>query len=481
MIQFENMKIVSYEGDEEEINLVVSRSGVINIIDPDSNRVLTKYDATYGAEIKVKDGDIIKKGQIIYEWDPYNSTIITEFTGRIKYKDLIPNITYREVNDEQTGHITKVVIESRDKTKSPALELWDENNNILKTYNIPTKAQLRVDDDDFVGIGSSLVKIPRDMGRTRDITGGLPRVTELFEARSPQVPAVVTDIDGIMTFEKQKRNQRVLMITSLDEKTKIEYSVPLGKYILVQEGDFVRAGDRLTEGSINPHDILRIKGPNAVQEYLVNEIQEVYRMQGVKINDKHIEIIVRQMLQKVTIVDSGDSKFLENDHIDKIKFVDENDRLKSQVVIVDKGDSKFKEGAIVTRKRVREVNNDIKKKGKSPCEVRPAEPAIAEPLLLGITQASLTTESWLSAASFQETTRVLSDASIAAKIDHMVGLKENIIIGQLIPAGTGLRAYQDMTVISQIGNIFGKNARAVEVKPDTITKEIESEIESLTM
>ena len=481
IIQFENMRIISYEGDEDEVTLVTSRSGVINIMDPDSNRVLTKYDATYGAELKVKDGETIKKGQIIYEWDPYNSTIVTEFAGRLKYKDLIPNITYREVNDEQTGHITKIVIESRDKTKSPALEILDENNVVLKTYNIPTKAQIRVDDDDILGVGSPLVKIPRDMGRTRDITGGLPRVTELFEARSPQVPAVVTDIDGLVSFEKQKRNQRVLVITSLDEKTKMEYSVPLGKYILVQEGDFVRAGDRLTEGSINPHDILRIKGPNAVQEYLVNEIQEVYRMQGVKINDKHIETIVRQMLQKVTIVDSGDSVFLENDHIDKIKFVDENDRLKSQVIVVEKGDSKFKEGALVSRKRIREVNNDLKKKGKEACEVRPAEPAIAEPLLLGITQASLTTESWLSAASFQETTRVLSDTSIAAKVDHLVGLKENIIIGQLIPAGTGLRKYQEMLVTSEVGNVFGKSARAIDINGEQISREIENEIESLTI
>ncbi len=481
VVQFENMRIVSYEGDEDEVTLVTSRSGVINIVDPDSNRVLTKYDATYGAELRVKDGETIKKGQIIYEWDPYNSSLITEFTGRVKYKDLIPNITYREVNDEQTGHITKIVIESRDKTKSPALEIWDENNNVLKAYNVPTKAQIRVDDDDIVGVGSQLVKIPRDMGRTRDITGGLPRVTELFEARSPQVPAVVTDIDGLVNFEKQKRNQRVLVVTSLDEKTKMEYSVPLGKYILVQEGDFVRAGDRLTEGSINPHDILRIKGPNAVQEYLVNEIQEVYRMQGVKINDKHIETIVRQMLQKVTIVDSGDSIFLENDHVDKMKFIDENDRLKSQVVVVEKGDSKFKEGAILSRKRAREVNNDLKKKGKEPCEVRPAEPAIAEPLLLGITQASLTTESWLSAASFQETTRVLSDASIAAKVDHLVGLKENIIIGQLIPAGTGLRKYQEMLVTSEVGNVFGKSSASVDVNYEHISREIENEIESLTM
>ena len=480
-IQFENIRTVSYEGDEEEITLVVSRSGVINIVDPDSNRILTKYDAIYGAELKIKENDIVKKGTVIFEWDPYNSTIITEASGRIRYKDLSPNITYREVNDEQTGHISKLVIDSRDRTKSPSIEVVDDAGNVLKTYSIPTKAQLRVDDDDLVGVGSSLVKIPRDLGRMRDITGGLPRVTELFEARAPQNPSIVTDIDGIISFDKPKRGQRVIAVTSLDEKTKMEYSVPIGKYILVQEGDFVRAGDRLTEGSINPHDILRIKGANAVQEYLVNEIQDVYRMQGVKLNDKHIEGIVRQMLQKVRIVDSGDSKFLENDNVDKLRFIDENERLKTQVYIVNKGDSKFKEDSIISRKRVREVNNDLKKKGKVPAEFRPAEAATAEPLLLGITQASLTTESWLSAASFQETTRVLSDASIAAKTDNMVGLKENILIGQLIPAGTGLRNYQDMRVISEVGNIFGKNQRtSVKYNDDnTITEEISKEIEEL--
>jgi len=308
----------------------------------------------------------------------------------------------------------------------------------------------------MVGVGSPLVKIPRDLGRMRDITGGLPRVTELFEARAPQNPAIVSEIDGIVSFDKPKRGQRVIVVTSLDEKTRMEYLVPIGKYILVQEGDFVRSSDRLTEGSINPHDILRIKGPNAVQEYLVNEIQEVYRMQGVKINDKHIEVIVRQMLQKQKITDSGDSCFLENDNIDRIRFIDENEKLKNQVVIIEPGDTKMKPGQLVQRRRVREINNEMNKKGKKPCEFRPADPATAEPLLLGITQASLTTESWMSAASFQETTRVLSDASVAAKVDNLIGLKENIILGQLIPAGTGLRKYQEMQVISEVGNIFGR-------------------------
>ncbi len=455
-IKFENLRIISYEGDDGLVQIVVSRSGEIHIVDPESDRTLTKYDATYGAELLVNEGDIVKKGQMIYEWDPYNASIITEATGRVRYKDLQQNVTYREVNDEQTGHITKVVTDSRDRTKAPAIEVVDDEGQVLKTYNIPTRAQLRVDDEEMVSVGSPLVKIPRDLGRTRDITGGLPRVTELFEARAPQNPASVSDIDGIISFGKQKRGQRVVVVTSLDEKTVMEYSVPVGKYILVQESDFVRAGDRLTEGSINPHDILRIKGPHAVQEYLVNEIQDVYRMQGVKINDKHIEVIVRQMLQKVKIVDSGDSTFLENDHVDRLRFKDENDKLKTMVVITEKGDSKFNENYLMSRKKVREANRELKKQGVKPASFRPAEPAVSVPILLGITQASLTTESWLSASSFQETTRVLSDASIAGKVDNLIGLKENIILGQLIPAGTGLRQYQEMLINSEVGNIFGR-------------------------
>ncbi len=460
IVQFENVRTVSFEGDDGTVTVAVSRSGVINIIDQQSNRVLTKYDVMYGADLSVHDGEKVKKGQKIFEWDPYNMSIIAEVAGKIRYRDLVLNVTFREVNDEQTGHISKLVIDSRDRTKSPSIEIIDDDGAVLKTYNIPSRAQLRVDDNDLIGIGTPMAKIPRDMGRTRDITGGLPRVTELFEARSPQNPAVVSDIDGLVSFGKHKRGQRVINVTSLDEKTVMEYSVPMGKYILVQEGDFVRSGDRLSEGSINPHDILRIKGSNAVQEYLVNEIQEVYRMQGVKINDKHIEVIVRQMLQKVKIVDSGDSAFLENDQIDKLRFYDENQSLKNMVVVTDKADSKFNEDTLYSRRKVRDANIELKKQDKVVAAYRPAEPAIAEPILLGITQASLTTESWLSAASFQETTRVLSDASVAAKVDNLNGLKENIIIGQLIPAGTGLRHYQQMTVISEVGDIFGRDHTA---------------------
>lgn len=459
IVQFDNVRTITAESDEgESVVIVVSRSGVINIIDRDSNRILTKYDAVYGAELKVKDEQNVSKGEIIYEWDPYNAVIITEKAGTIKYRDLIPNLTYREENDEQTGHTTKVVIDSRDRTKAPSIEIVDDDGITLQTYIIPVQAQITVGNNQKVGVGDKLVKIPRDLGRMRDITGGLPRVTELFEARAPQNSSIVTDIDGIVSFEKAKRGQRGIKVTSRDGQTAMEYAFASSKYLLVQEGDFVRAGDRLTDGSINPHDILRIKGAGAVQEYLVNEIQEVYRMQGVKINDKHIEVIVRQMLQKVRITDPGDSTFLENDQVDRIQFLAEIDAMKNQVRVVSVGDSRFKEGQVLSRKRFREVVSELKKKEKIEPIAEPAEPAIAEPILLGITQASLQTESWLSAASFQETTRVLADASVVAKTDTLAGLKENIILGQLIPAGTGLRKYQEMLINSDIGNIFGDEA-----------------------
>jgi DNA-directed RNA polymerase subunit beta' len=466
LIQFDAVRTVSCPGETEDIEMVVSRAGVINIVEPGSNRVVTKYDVVYGAELKVKDGQKVKKGETLYDWDPYNSVIITEKAGLVRYRDLVPNLTFKEAIDEQTGHTTKIVIDSRDRTKSPAIEIVDDEGTLIQSYIIPSRAQIVVDDGEVVAVGSKLVKMPRDLGRLRDITGGLPRVTELFEARAPQAPAAVTEIDGIISIEKPKRGSRVIATTSLDGQLKREYSVPIGRHVLVQEGDLVRAGDRLTEGAINPHDILHIKGINEVQAYLVNEIQEVYRMQGVKINDKHIEVIVRQMLQKVRVTDSGDSPFLEGDQVDRMRFNDENDRLKGCVVVTDPGDSKLKFGQIVDKRIVREINADLKKGDKQGAKSRTAEPAIGEPLLLGITQASLTTESWLSAASFQETTRVLADASAAAKTDKLLGLKENIILGQLIPAGTGLRAYQSMLVASDVGNIFG---------PDAIIPQVETE------
>ena len=465
-VEFENVRTVVTPGDEEDQQIAVSRAGVINIVEPGSNRLVTKYDVIYGAELKVTDGQIVTKGTLLYEWDPYNSVIITEKAGRVRYRDLISNLTFKEAIDEQTGHTTKIVIDSRDRTKSPAIEIVDEDGVLIQQYIIPTRAQIVVDDGELVAVGAKLVKMPRDLGRLRDITGGLPRVTELFEARAPQNPAAVTEIDGIISIDKPKRGSRIIAVTSLDGELRREYGVPIGRHVLVQEGDLVRAGDRLSEGAINPHDILHVKGINEVQGYLVNEIQEVYRMQGVKINDKHIEVIVRQMLQKVRITEAGDSRFLEGDQIDRIRFNDENDNLKAALVVTDKGDSKLKLGQLISRKDLKDINDDLKKRDKNGAKTRKAEPAIGEPLLLGITQASLTTESWLSAASFQETTKVLSEASTAAKRDKLQGLKENIILGQLIPAGTGLREYQEMLVASDVGNIFGSDAIVPRAEDD---------------
>ncbi len=373
--------------------------------------------------------------------------IISEHKGVVKYQDLKENITYREEPDEQTGHIQKVVIDSRDRALSPTLNIVNEKGQKAGSYIIPTRAHLIVNDGEEVQAGTVLVKIPRDSGKTRDITGGLPRVTELFEARSPADPAIVSEIDGVVKFGAQKRGSREIRVMSHDGHDERYYLIPMGKHILVQENDVIRAGERLSDGAIDPHDILRIKGVGAVEEYLVNEIQEVYRMQGVKINDKHIEVIVRQMMQKVRIVDPGDTKFLEDDYVDIISVNTENESLKDQVVITKKGDSKLKEGQLLSKKKVREVNADLRKKSKKIAEYRDAMAATSEPVLLGITQAALSTDSFISAASFQETTKVLTDAAIEGKVDHLLGLKENVIMGHLIPAGTGLKKFRNIIAL----------------------------------
>jgi DNA-directed RNA polymerase subunit beta' len=400
----------------------------------------------YGAVLMVKDGAKVAKGELIYEWDPYNAVIISEHAGFVKYHDLKDNVTYREEPDEQTGHIQKVVIDSRDRTLSPSIIVHDAKGKKIATYIVPTRAHIIVDNNQEIVAGTVLVKIPRDIGKTRDITGGLPRVTELFEARSPQEPAIVSEIDGTITFGAQKRGSREIIVTSHDGKDIRKYPIPLGKHVLVQENDIVRAGERLSDGSIDPHDILRIKGVREVQEYLVNEIQEVYRIQGVKINDKHIEVIVRQMMQKLRVTSSGDTHFLEGDYVDKLHFEEENEALSGKVVIISKGDSKLKNGQIIERKRARELNGELRKKGKKVIEYKDAEPATSEPVLLGITTAALSTDSFISAASFQETTKVLTDAAIEGKVDSLLGLKENVIMGHLIPAGTGLKHFRDILV-----------------------------------
>jgi DNA-directed RNA polymerase subunit beta' len=433
--------------DEDSKLIVLGRSGVVNIVDPD-NRVLTKYDVPYGATLLIKDNAHIGKGEIVYEWDPYNAVIITEHSGVVKYQDLKENLTYREEPDEQTGHIQKVVIDTRDRTLSPMLIVQDTEGQPLGSYIIPTRAHLNVDDNASVEAGTVLVKIPRDSGKTRDITGGLPRVTELFEARSPADPAIVSEIDGVVSFGAQKRGSRELIVKSHDGHDQRQYLIPMGKHILAQDNDVVRAGERLSDGAIEPHDILRIKGVGSVQQYLVNEIQEVYRMQGVKINDKHIEVIVRQMMQKIRVIEPGDTRFLEDNYVDIHSLNEENDLLHDQVIVTSKGDSKLKNGQMISKKKVRELNIDLRKKSKKIVEFRDTEPATAEPVLLGITQASLSTESFISAASFQETTKVLTDAAIQGKVDHLLGLKENVIMGHLIPAGTGLKKFRNLIVTS---------------------------------
>jgi len=443
---YDGVKHLEVKDDHGARIIVIGRSGVVNVLDQD-NRMRTKYDVPYGATMLVKDGARISKGEIIYEWDPYNAVIISEHAGEVRYQDLKENVTYREIDDEQTGHIQKVVIDSRDRTLAPGIVIATKKGQKAGSYIVPTRAHLAVNNGQEITAGTVLVRIPRDIGKTRDITGGLPRVTELFEARSPNDPAVVAEIDGAVSFGAQKRGAREVIVTSHDGKDVRKYPIPLGKHVLVQENDVVRAGDRLSDGAIDPHDVLRIKGVGAVQEYLVNEIQEVYRIQGVKINDKHIETIVRQMMQKLRIVDSGDTKFLEGDYIDKLRFEEENESLRDKVVIVNKGDSKLKNGQIVSKKKVRETNGDLRKKGKKVVDYKDADPATSEPVLLGITSAALSTDSFISAASFQETTKVLTDAAIEAKVDLLLGLKENVIMGHLIPAGTGLKRFRDIVPV----------------------------------
>ncbi len=447
-VKFDGLKSIEIGDGEDKRSIASGRSGVANIIDED-NRVLTKYDVPYGAILLVKNGQKLSRGAMIYEWDPYNAVIISEHSGIVKYVDLKEGLTFREEPDEQTGHIQKVVIDSREKSLIPTLTVVNQKGQKVASYPIPTRAHLTVNDGEELKAGTVLVKIPRDIGKTRDITGGLPRVTELFEARRPGDPAVVTEIDGIVTIGQPKRGSREVHVSSHDGKDKRTYLVPLGKHILVQDNDVVRAGERLSAGAIDPHDILRIKGTTAVQEYLVNEIQEVYRMQGVKINDKHIEVIVRQMMQKVRIIDPGDTRYLESDNVDKTRLQDENENLKGKVVVESKGDSKLKNGQIALKKSVREMNTDLRKKSKKVIEARDGEAATFEPILLGITQASLTTDSFISAASFQETTKVLTDAAIEGKVDHLLGLKENVIMGHLIPAGTGQKKFRDVIVNSK--------------------------------
>jgi len=450
IIEFENVRTVEFETAEDgKVEVVLGRSGEFRIVEEGTNKVIVTNNIPYGAYLYVKDGSKIKRGDKICSWDPYNAVIISEFAGVTQFDAVLEGITFREESDEQTGHREKVIIDTRDKTKNPVIQIADNKGNVIKGYNIPVGAHIAVDEGEKLQTGQVIAKIPRSTGKTRDITGGLPRVTELFEARNPSNPAVVTEIDGVVTLGGVKRGNREMTIESRDGQVK-KYLVPLSKHILVQDNDFVKAGMPLSDGSISPADILAIKGPAAVQEYLVNGIQEVYRLQGVKINDKHFEVIVHQMMQKVSIEDPGDTRFLEREAVDGWDFMMENDEIYDKKVVVEPGDSTtLKQGQIVSLRKLRDENSMLKRKDMKLVEVRDAIPATSSPILQGITRASLGTKSFISAASFQETTKVLNEAAIAGKKDNMLGLKENVIVGHLIPSGTGLRVYDNIRVGSQ--------------------------------
>ena len=449
-LEFEELRTIVKEDEEgKKHNIVIGRTAEVRIVDENTGMTLSQYNIPYGAELYFKDGDTVQKGDKICEWDAYNAITITETSGTVVYDSLIDGLTYREeATDEFSLHREKVVIESRDKSKNPSIRIVDKDGKDLRSYNLPVGAHIMVGDKQEVKAGDILIKIPRAIGKSGDITGGLPRVTELFEARNPSNPAIVSEINGEVLMGKIKRGNREIIIKakSGDEK---HYLVPLSKQILVQENDYVRAGMPLSDGAISPADILAIQGPTAVQEYIVNEIQEVYRMQGVKINDKHFEIIVRQMMRKVEIVSPGDTRFLPEQLVDKWEFMQENDNIWDKKVVIDAGDSKnLKAGQIVTMRRLRDENSVLKRQDLKLVQARDAVPATANQVLQGITRAALKTSSFMSAASFQETTKVLSDAAIRGKVDYLEGLKENVICGHAIPAGTGQRDFERLVVAS---------------------------------
>ena len=430
--------------------IVVGRSGELHLVDEKTGVVVANNNIPYGAELFVQPGTKVKKGDLICKWDPYNAVIVTEETGKIAFENFEEGVTFREEVDEQTGYREKVITERRDKKKNPAVQILDpKSKEVIKSYNLPVGAHVSLKEGADIDAGVVIAKIPRVAGKSGDITGGLPRVTELFEARNPSNPAVVSEIDGIVTYGKIKRGNREIIVESKTGEKK-KYLVSLSKHILVQENDFVRAGQPLSDGAITPGDILAIEGPTSVQEYLVNEVQEVYRLQGVKINDKHFEIIVRQMMRKVEIEDPGDTRFLEKQSVEKTDFMDENDLIYGMKVVVDAGDStNLHPGQIVSARKLRDENSQLKRKDLKGVEARDAVPATSRPLLQGITRASLQTKSFISAASFQETTKVLNEAAVNGKVDELLGLKENVIVGHLIPAGTGIRKFQSITVGSQ--------------------------------
>ena len=447
-LEMEGVRFVERKNAEGEVEkIVIGRTGEIKITDK-SRTVVMNANVPYGSKLLVEDKSKLKKGDVICKWDPYNAVIISEYDGKLQFNNLVEGVTYREEVDEQTGFTEIVIKENRDKKMIPTISVVDKDDNELKSYNLPVDAHIIVKDGDGISSGDVMVKIPRKSGKSGDITGGLPRVTEMFEARNPSNPAVVSEIDGVASYGKIKRGNREVIIEAKTGEVK-KYLIPLSRHILVQENDFVKAGQTLSDGAITPKDILAIKGPTAVQEYIVNEIQEVYRLQGVKINDKHFEVIVRQMMRKVQIIDPGDTKFLENNAVNKWEFIQENDKIFGKKVVTEAGDSTvLKAGQIVSVRKLRDENSALKRNDAKQVESRDALTATAEPILQGITKASLHTDSFISAASFQETTKVLNQAAVNGKVDHMLGLKENVIVGHRIPAGTGMRNYQTMLVSS---------------------------------
>ncbi|MCB0795926.1 MAG: DNA-directed RNA polymerase subunit beta', partial [Flavobacteriales bacterium] len=450
-LEIEELRTVKRKDNHgKDAEVVISRSAEMRVVDSNTGIVLTTSNIPYGAFIYVKPEQKIKKDDLICTWDPYNAVIISELAGKLEFESIEESVTYREEIDEQTGFAEKVIVESRDKKKNPTIKIMDpKGKEELKSYSLPVGAHIMVKEGQKVEAGDVLVKIPRSSGKGGDITGGLPRVTELFEARNPSNPAVVSEIDGIISYGKIKRGNREIIVESRTGE-RHTYLVPLSKHILVQENDFVKAGQQLSDGSTSPTDILNIQGPTAVQEYLVNEVQEVYRMQGVKINDKHFEVIVRQMMRKVEIEDPGDTQFLEKQAVNRSEFMDANDQLFDKVVVTDAGDSaNLKVGQMITLRKLRDENSGLRRKDQKLAETRPAKSATARTLLQGITRASLQTNSFISAASFQETTKVLNEAAVNAKEDDLLGLKENVIVGHLIPAGTGTRRFRNVLVYNQ--------------------------------
>ncbi len=472
IVEIDELRTVTKKDLEKgEVDIVIGRLAELRIIDKKTGIPLTTHSVPYGSRLYIKPGQEVEKGTLICEWDPFNAVIISEVSGKVAFEYLIEGVTFREESDEQTGFKEKVIIESRDKTKNPTIYILDQKGNTLKDYNLPVGAHLVTDINKMVEAGDVIAKIPRALGKSGDITGGLPRVTELFEARNPSNPAIVSEIDGEVSFGKVKRGNREITIKSKSGEIK-KYLVPLSKQILVQENDYVRAGTPLSDGAITPSDILAIKGPTKVQEYIVNEIQEVYRMQGVKINDKHFEIIVRQMMRKVEIIDPGDTKFLERQVVDKLEFMEENDWIYGKKVVTDPGDSQtLRPGMIITARRLRDENSLLKRRDMKIVQARDAIPATSSQVLQGITKAALQTNSFFSAASFQETTKVLNEAAILGKVDKLEGLKENVIVGHLIPAGTGIRSYQSIIVGSM--EEFEKltdEKKAEELEPEVVNK-----------